>query len=143
MTTVRQIMHPRVARIHPEASLAELVQLLAREGVSGVPVVKPDCSLAGVVSATDVLRLVAQQLEPGPAAVEVDLMNRKVKEIMTPAPFSVTPEIPVAELARLLFKRGIHRALVVEEGRLCGIVTAFDVLRAVSALTMIDANDFG
>lgn len=136
MTTVREIMQARVARINPDASLAELVKMLAREEISGVPVVQSDRTLAGVVSATDVLQLVAQQLEPDSAAAAVAFENRKVREIMTPATFSVTPDTPVAELARLLHQQQIHRALVVEHGRLCGIVTAFDVLRAASSLAV-------
>jgi CBS domain-containing protein len=125
-------MHPRVARIQPEQSLAELIRTLARERVSGVPVVEEDCRLVGVVSATDVLEAVAHELIENGSVVESDLAARKVKEIMTPAVLTVTPETTVAETAQLLHKAKLHRALVIEDGRLIGIVTAFDVLLAAS-----------
>lgn len=65
------------------------------------------------------------------AAAALD--DRTVADIMTPAPFAVTPETPVAELARLLLRHSIHRALVVEKGRLEGIVTTLDVLKTIAA----------
>ncbi|HEY8468118.1 MAG TPA: CBS domain-containing protein [Longimicrobiales bacterium] len=55
-----------------------------------------------------------------------------VGEIMTRAIFSVRPNATVAELARFLLRAGIHRALVMEAGKLIGIVTASDVLRVVA-----------
>jgi CBS domain-containing protein len=55
-----------------------------------------------------------------------------VDEIMTPVAFSVDPEMAVRELAEFLVHGRIHRALVLEEGRLIGIVTAFDLLRIMA-----------
>ncbi|MDE2761410.1 MAG: CBS domain-containing protein [Gemmatimonadota bacterium] len=55
-----------------------------------------------------------------------------VEEIMTPAFYSVRPDLPVTELADYLARGRIQRAVVVEDGRLIGIVTALDVLRAVA-----------
>lgn len=54
-----------------------------------------------------------------------------VADIMTPVPFTVTSDATLSELAHLLRTRKVHRALVVDEGRLEGIVTTMDVLRAV------------
>ena len=51
---------------------------------------------------------------------------------MTPAVFSVPSTTTVPELARLLLRGRIHRALVVDDGVLVGIVSAFDVLKAVA-----------
>jgi CBS-domain-containing membrane protein len=128
----RNIMHKRVARIQPEATLVELIHTLVREGVSGVPVVEQDCRLAGVVSATDLLAAVARSLTANPDTMAAELNRRTVKEIMTPVALAVGADTPVTELAHLLHKAKVHRALIVEDGRLSGIVTAFDVLRAAS-----------
>ena len=57
-----------------------------------------------------------------------------VEEVMTPVSFSVGPDIDVTELCDYLVRGRIHRALVVEDGELLGIVTSHDVLRAVAAL---------
>ena len=53
-----------------------------------------------------------------------------VSDIMTPAVFTVTPEDTVEAVAKFLLQGRIHRALVVEEDQLKGIVTAFDLLKA-------------
>jgi CBS domain-containing protein len=72
-------------------------------------------------------------LVPGAGAFEgLALEETTVDEIMTPVAFTVDPEMVIWELARFLVQGRIHRALVVEEGRLVGIVTAFDVLRVVA-----------
>lgn len=60
------------------------------------------------------------------------LGTRPVREIMTPATFSVQPDTPVPDVARFLLEPRIHRALVLERGRLRGIVTTFDIVRSVA-----------
>lgn len=69
------------------------------------------------------------ELEELPETVLDDVT---VGEIMTPAVFDISPDASLAELADFLVRGRIHRAVVVEDGRLVGIVTAFDVLRAVA-----------
>jgi len=54
-----------------------------------------------------------------------------VADIMTRTRHAVRPKTSVDDLARLLLRTGIHRALVLEGGRLVGIVTTFDVLRCL------------
>lgn len=56
----------------------------------------------------------------------------EVDEIMTPVAFTVDPGMLVWELADFLVRGRIHRALVVEDDRLVGIVTAFDLLRVMA-----------
>lgn len=52
--------------------------------------------------------------------------------IMTPASFFVRPDLTLGELADFLVRGRIHRALVLERGRLVGIVSSFDALRALA-----------
>jgi CBS domain-containing protein len=55
-----------------------------------------------------------------------------VADIMTPAPITVEPEASLSELAGLLRDRKVHRALVVSESKLVGIVTTTDILGALA-----------
>jgi CBS domain-containing protein len=55
-----------------------------------------------------------------------------VSDIMTPVSFSVPPTASVRELAEFLVRGRIHRAVVLEDGRLVGIVTTMDVLRGLA-----------
>lgn len=71
----------------------------------------------------------------GPAsdwATESDLDRYDVRSIMTPANFHVAPDATLGELAGFLLRGRIHRALVMEDDKLVGIVTTVDVLRAVA-----------
>jgi CBS domain-containing protein len=71
----------------------------------------------------------------GPAsdwATESDLDRYDVRSIMTPANFHIGPEAKLGELAGFLLRGRIHRALVMEDETLIGIVTTLDVLRAVA-----------
>lgn len=52
--------------------------------------------------------------------------------IMTPASFFVRPDLSLTELARFLVRGRIHRALVIEGGKLIGIVSSFDALRVLA-----------
>jgi CBS domain-containing protein len=168
MWKVRDIMRRDVVRIRPEASVRELILLLAQEQISGVPVVDHSGEIVGVVSTTDILQLAAQNIdapmretrwrhsgrdildeesaasvrqidapfqfeEPDPLSLGVpELAEYRVEDIMTPAAFTVDLDTTVAQLSRFMLQGRIHRALVVERGRLEGIVTAYDVLRAAA-----------
>jgi len=55
-----------------------------------------------------------------------------VRDIMTPVSFSVSSDTTVPELCEFLVRGRIHRAVVVDDDRLLGIVTSGDVLRAVA-----------
>jgi len=175
MLTVRDVMSASVVTVSPGATARQLARLLADEEISGVPVVDDNGALVGVVSATDVVRLAAEDAEvhiastslpsdrvfirdpdedeekdPDPYGfflpedspfsgeqlldefAESRLDAVLVSEIMTPVAFSVGPGASIKELAEFLVRGRIHRAVVVEDERLHGIVTSADVLRAVA-----------
>jgi CBS-domain-containing membrane protein len=67
-----------------------------------------------------------------PELPQSELGARAVRDIMTPATVSVRASAGVADLARLLTRAGVHRALVLENGRLAGLVSAMDVVRVVA-----------
>jgi CBS domain-containing protein len=72
-----------------------------------------------------------------PGAIDLPLLafdQHEIADIMTTATFTVRPDATVRELADFLARGRIHRALVVEDGRLVGIVTAFDVVRAIAGV---------
>ncbi len=117
-----------------------------------------DGRVVGVVSAADVVRALASEAESpawlvgatsqgnadfpawftgAEASLATPMLRRvagggvdgwTVREIMTPATFTVRPEATITELATFLTRAGIHRALVMEKNRLVGIVSATDVL---------------
>ena len=136
MSKVRDIMHIRVPRAQPDTTLADLLRLFLRESVSAVPIVEPECKLVGVASMRDAIAAVVELLQSNPTdTLASALESRTVSGFMTPAAFVVTPDMPVAEVARQLHETGIRTAFVVDRGRLSGVVSAFDILRAVAQST--------
>lgn len=176
MLTVRDIMSTAVVTVGPDATVRQLARVLADAEISGAPVVDADGTLVGVVSATDLVRLAADDVDVHVAAsalptdraevpapffdeepdadpygyflpeespfageeildlfTESELDEVEVADIMTPVAFSVGPGATVKELADFLVRGRIHRAVVEEDGRLLGIVTSGDVLRAVAS----------
>lgn len=126
--TVRDTMQTDVIGIRPDATVRELVQLLAQEHISGVPVITAQGRTVGVVSATDiVLRAAVHDPHDGTAP----WYEFQVEDIMTPGPLMVTPEATLPELAYFMLQCHVHRALVTEHGQLLGIVTTFDLLRSI------------
>ncbi len=149
---IRDVMTRQVEAFHPEMTLTELDCVLVNRAVSGGPVVEEE-RLVGVVSRADVIRaLYEQQVEaqqvsgfyssPFPIAIpELEHLARgsrkiadrmtmlRVREIMSPDPLVVGPDDDVEFVARLLSGRGFHRVLVTEGERVCGIVSALDLVR--------------
>lgn len=156
--TVADIMQEDVVTVAPDHTVAELLELLEREGISGTPVVGSDGTVEGVVSLSDVARAAAEEASGGdgesreegddrsaffrspgvplsrlPGSLpKTKLGTLAVRDIMTGATFSVRPEASLVELARFLEGAGVHRALVLDGAALAGLVSSMDVVRAVA-----------
>ena len=78
-------------------------------------------------------------VSPGAArvwAARSDLDQYHVREIMTPVNFHIHPDSDLPGLAAFLLRGRIHRALVMEDDRLVGIVTSVDILRMMAGSNM-------
>jgi predicted transcriptional regulator len=148
------VMQRNVITVTPATPLAELARKLIARRVGGVAVVERG-AVVGIVSRSDLIRarvlersvegLVAEGLEqaefapggePEPLASldetsAAALEGRTVGDIMVPDPVTVAPETPIAEVARLLVTRHIHRVLVIEGTALRGIISALDMVRLI------------
>jgi len=136
--TVRDVMQTDVVAVVPEMTVRELIHLLLEERISGAPVLAPTGKVLGVVSGTDVLRLASRpsgRLENaancGAVAGAGSLSERCVADIMTPVVFTVHPEESLSDLARFFRQGRVHRALVMENGMLLGVVTPFDMVQSL------------
>ncbi|ONG49749.1 hypothetical protein BKE38_20485 [Pseudoroseomonas deserti] len=134
-----------VVTVPPETPVMAIAQLLADRGISAVPVLGADGRLRGIVTEADLIRRLAgshggfgilRQL-----FTDMDqLANRyaathgaTAAEIMTVDLVTVSPEDHAGTIAELLEEKKIRRVVVVEEGRLCGVVSRADLLRALVA----------
>lgn len=134
--TARDLMRFDTVTVPPDGSLREVLRLLVVAGIGGVPVVGRDGAVIGVLSATDVLHAVEQALDEDRDVGESDDLRESLQtitaaDIATPDVIWVSPDTPVAQVAEIMRIEGIHRVLVGSRGRLDGILTSFDLLRAI------------
>lgn len=154
----RDIMRSNVFKLEPGTTVEEAVTSFAELHISGAPVVDRNGRLVGVLSAFDIARpenLRNGRLEgsggeyPMGDASNDDyddedvsfsmedyspdvLQSATVSELMSTEVVSIAPDMPLKQICALFVKEHIHRAMVVEHGKLVGIVTTLDIARAVS-----------
>jgi CBS domain-containing protein len=131
---VSEIMSTSVVSIRREATLNEAIALLGGRGVSALPVVDPDGRLVGIVSEADVLR---QSLPNDPRAhlrptEPAPDREPTVDDIMTDDPVHVAPHGDCADVGQVLADTGWKSMPVVEDGRLVGMVSRSDIVRALA-----------
>lgn len=131
-STVADLMRSDVITVSPEESVRGLIDLLCHHAVSGVPVVDADHAVVGTVSVSDLMWL-SDRLIEGVDSGEWEwaaehLTERKVREVMTPDVFGVEPGSSLIELARFFARTGLGRAVVLDRGKLVGIVSVTDLL---------------
>ncbi len=110
-----------VATVGPTATVAELIATLSSYNVGAMPVVD-DGRLMGIVSERDVVR----RLHTGGAA----LLDGRVADIMTSNVTTCAPGDLVADLARVMTTGRFRHLPVVEDGKLVGIVSIGDLVKA-------------
>ncbi|MGH8636527.1 MAG: CBS domain-containing protein [Burkholderiales bacterium] len=126
LPVVRDHMDRHVATLRPETSILDAVGFLLEKKVTGAPVVDKAGRLVGIVTEKDCLRLVA-------AGIGGDLPRGTVADIMTQNPETIPPDMDVYYVAGLFLVRPFRRFPVVEDGRLVGAITRFDILRVIQA----------
>ena len=136
--TVADLMTRAVVRARRDTPFKEIVELLAHNGITAVPVVDELDHPRGVVSEADLLRKCAARTDqPGaPALPRPEEWERakaegaRAEELMSAPAVCARPEWSVVEAARLMALRNIKRLPVVDEAdRLKGIVSRGDLLR--------------
>jgi len=138
---VDDVMTTDVATVTPGASLKDVARILVERDISGVPVVDADGDVLGVVSEADLLA--KERAEPptrgGPLAWLVDpieiierrkLGARLAGEVMTSPAVTIAPYRNLATAAGIMLDNRVNRLPVVSDGKLVGIVTRADLVRA-------------
>ncbi len=148
-TTVGRLMHSEVVTITPERTVSQLAELLEEHKISGVPVVEAGTDkLLGVVSQSDIAHHMAENSPAQKAtpnfyqSLWIDIakddlpptvMDTPVEAIMTPFVYYATEDSTLDEVTDLVLENDIHRVVVTRDGKLVGMVSATDLLRAYRA----------
>jgi CBS domain-containing protein len=124
---VRDVMSNEVTMVAPGTPLKDVARLLVEHGVSGMPVCGEGGVVLGVVSEADIV-----DAERPPAGGRRRSRPHPVTagDAMTEPALVADPSMPIAVAAELMARRRVKRLPVVEHGRLVGIVSRADLVRA-------------
>lgn len=126
---VQDVMSREVVTLRASMSVDEAARRLHHDRIGGAPVTAESGELLGVVGKTDLL-------DPRHHA-----RHARVEDAMTRVVYAVRPSDPIMVAVKLMVDEAIHRALVVDErGKLVGIVTPIDVMRAMLVTQPEDAK---
>jgi len=145
------VMTTNVITVGPETSVQDVAKLLSERSISGVPVVDTQNRLVGIVSEGDLLHRVETGTERRAqrrrrswwldtigsdeelARNYVKSHGRTAKDVMTSDVISVSDTSELADIANLLETKRIKRVPVVRDGKLVGIVSRANLVRALAA----------
>lgn len=140
----KDVMTTSVHTIAPDTPVAAVARLLLECRISGAPVVDAENRVVGVVSERDLMRrpetgtmgrrgwwlgLVASSDEL--AADYVKTHGTKAEDVMSRPAITVDEEMDLADVARLLERRGIKRVPVLRDGQLVGIISRANLLQGL------------
>ncbi len=139
-----EIMTQKVIFVYENTPLPEVIKKMAGNDISGIPVLKEDQTVAGVISEKDVLKrlnndktlsfmqVVLKCLETR-GCVARDLNSLSAGDIMTFPPVTVKGLTPVSEVADIMDRFNINRVPVVDgNSRLSGIIARSDLVKTLS-----------
>jgi CBS domain-containing protein len=136
---VCDLMTKDVVSVKPTMTLREAAALLVEKRISGMPVVNDESEVVGIISEADILvkaggshsrnRLLGWLLEPD-LGDEEKIRAETVGQAMSAPALTIATHRPVHEAARLMVTEGVNRLPVLDDGKLTGILTRADVVRA-------------
>jgi CBS domain-containing protein len=147
-TSVDDVMTQEVLAVGPDTSLSALAQLFLRHGIAGAPVIDDAGAPLGVVTSSDLIdesrrsstlgRPLYYRMWRG-AVRSVGIGDEGpspgrgvVGDVMSHAVLSVDRRATVRDAAQLMARADVHRLIVTDGGRACGIVTTMDCLKVLA-----------
>jgi len=122
-----EVMSREVAVISPDATVLSAAQTMSQKNVSCI-VVADDRQVAGILTETDFLTRIAHN--------ERDFYRLPVGQIMSSPVETIAPDLSVIEASRLMAEKRVKRLPIVAAGRLVGIITQTDLVRALTSYGM-------
>jgi CBS domain-containing protein len=139
------VMISTILSVRPDATIAEAIRLMLDNRISGLPVIDAAGRLVGILTEGDLLRRGETGTErhrprwleilmgPGRLAEEyVRTHGRKIGEVMTRDPVSVTPDTPLKEIVALMERHRIKRVPVLDGDVPVGILSRADLIRGLA-----------
>ena len=132
--TVRDAMTLSPVTTTPDTPLRELEKIFETHDFNGIPVLDKVGRLIGMVTKYDLLKaFIFTPAAPIPRYRVI--MDRPASSVMNTEPLTVTPDMPLSRLLQELVEIQTKSFPVVENGRLIGIISREDVLKALRRAT--------
>lgn len=135
--TVDEAMTREVLTVHPDAPFKQLAEMLVEHRIDGLPVVDEHERLLGVVSGADLT--CHEEQEPSLVGLvrggrtarthAKKARGRTARELMTAPARTVRPDAGICDALAVMGRARVGRLVVVEQGRVVGMLTRSDVLR--------------
>ena len=126
---ISEYMDTVVPTLSPETRILDAVDFLLHHQVTGAPVVDSNERLVGIITETDLLRLVTEGIQGEPP------VEATVAEYMTPDVITVPPTVDIYYIAGMFLANKFRRLPVVEGGKIVGAITRYDLLRIIRTLS--------
>jgi len=131
---VDEIMTPCPKKVSPDLPLSNVTKQIVDDGYRRLPVVK-DGILLGMITATDIMGYlgngrVFSEMHTGTVD---EVLSLPVRDVMTASDIrTVATDMPISTVAQEMLARGIGAFPVMDGGKLSGIVTEFDLVKALT-----------
>jgi CBS domain-containing protein len=143
--TVREMMSKDVVSIHYHETVHDALQLIVENRLAALPVIDGHGHCVGMIATSDLIDLTLEvddelsDAGKAPASPQwllnqfsEGLGHQKIEELMTEDVTNIGPDASLAEATSLMLKERIHHLPVVNgDGKLLGILSTMDILRAV------------
>ena len=122
--TAREIMTPNVITTNPDTLVINVMKVLLRHHISGLPVVDNDGNLLGIITEHDIVNFV----------LSGDAADTKASAVMTEKVETYNPDMLFEEVISRFAARRIRRAPVTEGGKVVGIISRRDIIREMNQI---------
>jgi CBS domain-containing protein len=126
---ISKYMDTTVPTLAPETRIMDAVDFLLSHKVTGAPVVDSDSKLVGIVTETDLLKLLTEGIQGEPPT------EATVAEFMTTDVVTVPPEVDIYYVAGMFLANKFRRLPIVRDGKIVGAITRYDLLRVIRTLS--------
>ena len=132
--TVKEIMTKDVVAVSPSDRLIHARRQMLDAKVGRVPVIEED-ELKGIITSKDLMRAFIDFRKSVPEKYQKSQIKEVlVEDVMSSNPSSVSKEMSITEVSKIMIETGFNGLPVVEDGKVIGIVTQPDILRLIAKL---------
>lgn len=122
MLKVKELMTTNVISVKKDTPLSAALEYLERHNISGLPVIRDDHTLAGIITEKDVLQFFYR---------EGDLTHKKVGQYMTSSVMALEEDDDLMNACVCLENHYIRRMPVTRDGKLTGVISRRDIIKYV------------